>query len=514
MRDWMVSSASAMPRSNSGASCAARAFFCVLAFFLDACATQDQERNLAPIFSEYSTAGGGVESEGLGGILKIRTSRPRGPWTQWSFRPFVTQERELSGETTSRFLVPFGQSRERGDDYLWQLVPITRYDRRVTSDGQLEWTLLTLPGIYWSRRADGRILRAWFPFAGVTESFLSYDRLEFVLFPLWMRTERGGRVTNHFLWPLISITTGTGGPSWSVIPFYSESVYEGRYDRRVWIWPFFSLHKNHLNLPPEKRETLWMFWPFYGHTTRGTYSANTVVWPFFGWSTDRSTGFWTLDAPWPLVEFMRSPKEDIERTRVWPFYSHYHGDGLDSTWYMWPLVNVRRELYEKSEKNSVYLIPFWQSWKRVDEDAGVFEYQKLWPLYVREGREQSERHFAFPALNPLWRTPEIDDMYAWIWELYTRDVDQDMVRERSWLGLYRREKDAAEDRRSFSFLWAHRSYRENGSRIHETSLLFGLIRWRSTDDDAFDWLGPAIPGPGWPLERVSASGTVSAGPDR
>ena len=59
-------------------------------------------------------------------------------------------------------------------------------------------------------------------------------------------------------------------------------------------------------------------------------------------------------------------------------------DGLDSTWCLWPIINLRHEVYEKSEKNSVYVIPFWQSWKRADVDAGVFEYQKLWPLYLNE----------------------------------------------------------------------------------------------------------------------------------
>jgi hypothetical protein len=482
------------------------------AVFGASCASSSMERNLAPLYSSYSTAGGGVEQEALGGALRLSRATPHGPWTQWAFRPIVVQDREPGGDTLSRFIVPFGNSKDRGDEYQWQLVPITRYDRRVTSDGQLEWTLLTLPGIYWSRRSDGRILRAWFPFGGVMESFISFDRLEFVLFPIWMKTLRNGRYTHHVLWPFFSYTNGAGGPSWVFWPFYGESIYAGRYERRFWFWPFFHLHKNNQYLPPEKRETMWMFWPFFGRTDRGAFRATSILWPFFGWSHDPSTGFWTFDAPWPLIEFLNAPKEDIHRARVWPFYSSYHGDGLDSKWFLWPVVNVRHEVYEKSEKNSVNIIPFWQNWTRVDEDAGVFRYEKLWPLYTREGREASERHFAFPALNPLWRTPEIDEMYAWVWELYTRNVNYDMVRERTWLGLYRREKDADEDRRSLSVLWSHRSYRSGNDRVGETSLLFGLLRWRDSDAHGFEFLAPSLPGPGWPLERVSASATVGASP--
>jgi len=474
------------------------------------CATSDSERNLAPFYSQYGTAGGGVETEALGGMVRVRASRPGAPWSQWALRPIVIQDRESGGDTISRFLTPLGTAKDRGDEYLWQLIPITRYERHLTSDGQVEWTLLTLPGIYWSRRADGRTVRAWFPFGGVAESFLSYDRIEFVLFPLWLKTERAGTITHHVLFPFFSVTDGGGASGGRVWPFYGLSAHEGRYQRRFWLWPFFHLQRNNLQLAPEKRETMWMFWPFFGHTARGTFRSSTVLWPFFGVSSDPATGFHTVDAPWPLIERLESPRDDVSRTRVWPFYSHYHGDGLDSTWYVWPIVNIAHEEYEKSVKNSVYVIPFWQNWKRVDEDAGIFRYEKLWPIYQREGREEHERHVAFPALNPLWRTPEIDEMYAWIWELWTRDVNYDMVRERSWLGLWRREKDANEDRRSFAFLWARRSYRAAGEPIDETSLLFGLLRWRSGASNGVEFLRPAMPGPGWPLERARPSASLGA----
>jgi hypothetical protein len=79
-----------------------------------------------------------------------------------------------------------------------------------------------------------------------------------------------------------------------------------------------------------------------------------------------------------------------------------------------------------------------------------------------------------------------------------------MLRERAWLGLYRREKDAAEDRRYLSVLWSKRRYVEDGEPISETSLLFGFLRWRSRPSDSLELLRPAFPGPGWPIERAAA----------
>lgn len=179
-------------------------------------------------------------------------------------------------------------------------------------------------------------------------------------------------------------------------PIYGNSRWEGRYDRWFLLWPIWTYEKNLLHLPPEKQETKWMLLPIVGRTTRGTFSSTSVLWPFFGWSSDPATGFKAWDGPWPLVRWLRDPENDVRRTRFWPFYSNYHGDGLDSTWYLWPFVNVRSEQYEKAQKNAFYLVPFWQNWKRNDEEAGFSSYEKLWPLYLFDRPEEHTTRFAFP----------------------------------------------------------------------------------------------------------------------
>lgn len=475
----------------------------VLLLVTASCATFGTERHLAPIFTELSTAGGGVEIEALGGAVRVRRTTPGGFFEQWALRPFVIHDREPNGHTLTRFLTPLGHARDQDSEYTWQLLPVTRYDRTTHPDGDTEWTLITLPGIYWARTRDGRTLRAWFPFGGVFENFLSFDRLEFVLFPLFARSERAGRITYHFLFPIFAYTYGNGGPSGRFWPFYGRSKFEGSYDRGFVLWPIFHWQHNNLSLPPEKQEHKWMVFPLVGGSRRGTYRATTLLWPFFGYARDPATSFWSWDGPWPLVRFLRSPEEGVSRSRVWPFYSHYQGDGLESTWYLWPIFNERHEEYEKASKNSVYVLPFWQSWKRVDADAGRSSFEKLWPLFQTDRSAPQSRSFAFPALNPLWRTPEIDDMYAWIYELYTRKRDHDHVSERSWLGLWRRETDAAEDRASFVGLWARRRYRAEHENVTEVSTLFGLLRWRIRASRSVEWLSPALPGPGWPLARAS-----------
>ncbi|MBL8693994.1 MAG: hypothetical protein JNJ88_07815 [Planctomycetes bacterium] len=467
------------------------------------CATDGTERNLAPLWSEHAMAGGGVEVESLGGAIRTRRPVRGAAFQEVALRPLTIRTR-TDEALLDRFLTPFGYASYREEESVWQLLPVARYDSRRAEDGTEEWTIFTLPGIYWSKRADGRTLRAVFPFAGVMETFLSYDRIEWILFPLWARTERSGRVTQHVIWPIFSWSYGAGGPSWRVWPLVGNSVYEGRYERWFLLWPFFLWQRNNLALPPEAHETKWMVFPFYGHTsTPGGYSAHTVLWPFFGWASNERTGYSAVDAPWPIVRVMRDPRADQERTRFWPFWANYRGDGLDSTWWGWPFLNERREVYPDAERSGVNIVPFVQNWERRDDLGNVETYGKIWPLFQVERRNQDQMRTAFPALNPLWRTPDIDAMYAWIWELYTKERRAGLVRERSWLGLYRRERDELEDRRSLSLLWSTRAGTRPGEDWRETSVLLGLLRWR-VDPAGFRLLLPALPGPGWPMERGEA----------
>ena len=474
---------------------------------LVSCAGPHQERHLAPLFSSYSAAGGDIELEGFAGALLTRTT----PVTQrmWYFalRPFFSRtQRPGSEEAHTWFLPPLGSFKDRPNERVWQLLPVARFASQIETDGTPTWNLIALPGVYWAKTHDGRTVRAWFPVAGVVERFLSFDRAEFVLFPLWSRVERHGRTSWSVLWPVFGWSRGAGGPRWRVWPLVGRNHWEGRYDRRFFLWPFFLWQRNDLRLPESEHSRMWAFFPFFGRQVRENAHSTTVLWPFFGYTADAETGFWAWDGPFPFVVLQEpGTSEAAERRRFWPLWSRYEGDGLTSRYYLFPFLNLRTEVYSDATKHTTLLLPFWQSWRRVDEGgAERSSFKKLWPLW-RSFREEDGRSAAVLALNPLWRTEFIDEHYAWLWELYARQTRGEIARERSWLGMWRRETDADEDRRSLSGIWSRRVYTEAGRRVRETSWLFGLVRWRHREGEGIDWMAPAFPGPGWPLERVPRS---------
>jgi hypothetical protein len=502
-----------MPQRPTAALAALAAILSLASACCAGCAAPGSHVDVGPLGARFERAGGGTELELLGGIWFSRAPEEAdaaGGEELWALRPLVSR-RTTQEAARTRFLAPLGSALQTSEGTTSYLLPLYYYRSHEDELGARHRDLLTLLGILWSQSEDPepgahkRELLAWFPFAGRARNFLTFDEIDFFLFPLYLRTLREGRRNWHFLFPIFNRSSGGGGSGWHVWPLYGENALAGRYDRRFLLWPVFHWHRNDLDLPEELQQEKLAALPFFGTTSVGSYRSWTVLWPFFGWAHDRERGFWALDCPWPLVRLQRGgqnpPAE--ERTRVWPFYSHYRSAGLEATSYAWPIFQRRSEDYGEVRRESTYLVPFWQHWERTDARATgaagatplVESWTKLWPLY-QESDVGGARRTAFPALSPLWRLEEVEFHYSWLWELYAREEDPDgAVHERGWLGLWRRERDQREVRTALGPLWARRG--DPGGSYSEHSLLFGLLRWRH-DGEGWSLLAPAFPGPGWP----------------
>lgn len=478
------------------------------ATFAASCASYASDRHIAPLFTQLSTAGGGEEIEAVGGAVVLRRDAPGGELSEWGVRPLFLHSHQPEQRTRTEFLAPLGLVLRGPNEQLSRLLPLGQYQRRTHADGTRTWSYFGFPLIYIASFPDGRTVRAWLPVAGRVEKLLTFDKIDFVLWPLYMRTERDGRVARHFLFPIFRFLSGEEASGWRAWPLAGHTRLENNYDRWFFLWPLLSFQRDKLALPVERQRTRWSVFPFFGRARQGSFEATTILWPFFGYSRDPRSGFQSWDA-WPLVRVQRPGTSDAaRRTRVWPFYSRFEGDGMTSTWWLWPLVNAREESYFDHTRNALRITPFYDGFHSKYADGKELRVEKVWPLYRTERGSDGTR-FAFPALSPLWHLPQLERHYAWLWEVFAREERGEVVRERSLLGLWRREKDAHEDRRSLAGLWARRDYRRAGQPVRETSLLFGLLRWRSTAGESLKWMAPSLPGPGWPLERARSS--VSGG---
>lgn len=461
-----------------------------------ACAAPGSDLHLAPLYTRIATADGGTLVEAAGGLYR-QHRRDEGEFLEWrTLAPLYGIERQRNGDYTAEHPFLLGRTRKQGTELTSYLVPLYLGWNRTSSEGQERSLLLTISGLM-RQRIDDEATWGWFPFYGRWQDLLTFDATTFALWPLYVRADRAGRVSQHVLWPLVGWTQGAGESSWHVLPLVGRARREGRYDRSYFLWPLFHWQRNFLGGEGEEAEKVWWFWPFLGHKQRGTYQSWTWLWPFFGYARDERSGFWALDFPFFLVRLQRGPDE-TKRTRFWPFYSHLQTTGLEVTNFLWPIVHVRHEDSPEAERDALAAIPVWQSWDRRDKVTGeTSSWRKLWPLFRYE-QQGDWRAGALLELDPFFRNDLVPRHLTSFFRLYEWEQEPAFRRERALLGLYRRERGRGEDRRSLAGLWASRRFEAEGQVVRETSLLFGLLRWRVTAEHGFDMLRPAFPGPGWP----------------
>ena len=534
------------------------------------CATPRSDVNLAPIYSRTTGADDVTEHEAAGGLVRARRDPVHGDLQSVEVRPLFGWRRgwgdpknapepyrewhpPLRGDTRVDFLPPLGHWSKEGDVVRSLLAPVWFYKSRpIEGSTKRKRDLLALPGVLWSADETGTTQLAWFPIWGELDDFITYDQIRFVLFPLYVAASRADFTHHSVLFPILGWTENhpttpdaTPRHQFRIWPLFGYHRKPGRWSRSFFLWPLFTLRRDELWKPEQERLLTWMLWPLFGWTQRGTYRAVTTLWPFFGFAWDPrgsqldpdrdpapgpdpdddpltrletempnpGGAYWAWDGPWPLVRIQsggRSPAAE-ERTRLWPIYSDYRGDGLWWRTWAWPIVQQRQEQAPDYERASFYVIPFYQSYslERTRPDGPIelpeafargdrIRWNKVWPLFKSEEIDEWRRD-ALLALTPTTRWDLFDNYWAWLWEVWALERNHERMSGRSWLGLYRYETDGYERRHSLPGLWSRRAWGEGEQRVSETSLLFGLLRWRSgpgTEDAGL--MSPALPGPGWP----------------
>jgi hypothetical protein len=467
----------------------------VVVLGLVSCAASGADVHLAPLYTRISTADGGTLVEVAGGLYR-QHRRVSDDFLEWAtLAPLYGIERQRNGDYVAEHPFLLGRTRHVAGESTSYLVPLYLGWRREEADGGFRSLSFVLPGVI-VREKDDETHVGWFPFWGHFENILTFDSATFALWPFYVSNERAERKSVHILWPFFGWTTGGGEKSWHVFPLFARAKWEDRYDRTYALWPIFHWQRNFLGGGGEEPETAWMVFPLVGHKSRGTYRSTMFLWPLFGYARDSESGFWALDAPFFLVRLQRGP-DDIRRTRFWPFYGYLYADGQETTSWLWPIFSKRREWNEVFEREGFYAIPFWQTWDRKELATDkTSRWRKLWPL-MRYERDGDWRNGALLELDPFFRNTLVPRHVTSFFRLYEWEDDPSFRRERSFLGLYRREAGRGEVRTSVAGLWSRRRYEVDGHGVRETSLLFGLLRWR-TSAEGFGMLAPAFPGPGWP----------------
>jgi hypothetical protein len=253
----------------------------------------------------------------------------------------------------------------------------TRHDT-VTGDRE------TVAGIaYGGKAPDGARYGGLFPLWGTVEKRFGFDRIRFVLWPLYARRSRGGYTETQILWPIFAYGRGDGRFRFRLWPLYGKESQEGVRERRFFLWPF--VHHHVTQLDTETPSRMFYLLPLYGRRDNGPFHSRFYLFPlvFQQWD-DSNPRAYRLDALWPLFSSAWDGKGgshvafrpilDVRRSAERSAWSIGMG-----------ILGRSRSLTDESAEDIVRLL--WMGrigWRR--EGLTEVRWRDVWPLMRFESR--------------------------------------------------------------------------------------------------------------------------------
>ena len=267
--------------------------------------------------------------------------------TQSGLRPFWVQTKDAHGDLrAAQFLYPVFFYSATAETYKWSVLNLVNRSGRHTGAPPPNSELEGVAGFdvwpFWFSRDTGdpaTSYHALFPVVGTIKNRLGFDRLNWVAWPLYVRSESKGAVTTSTPWPFVRITRGTE-QGFALWPLYTWKERPGVWRKEVYLWP---LSYNNTTQPPDDapagtppvREYAAL--PFYAHASGPGYRGETYLWPFFGY-TDRTAPerYHETRYLWPFLVQGRGESQTINRWA--PCYSYSSMHGYVKTWIAWEVV--------------------------------------------------------------------------------------------------------------------------------------------------------------------------------
>lgn len=354
--------------------------------------------------------------------------------TLFAVRPFYFSWWEADrGYRQSEALWPIWVRRSSEDSVYWRFLLTFFWDWDI-KNSHSRWRFWSLPFYFQGRDKEGESYVALFPLAGRIHEFFLWDRIDFTLFPLYVRSRLKEIEATSYLWPFYSRTSGPGIERFRIFPFYGYSEMENVGRKTFILWPFWN--QVHYTLP-KSQGSGWILFPLLGHLNLTDQESWWFLPPVFRYSIGEEQN--RLYGPWPIIQ-----KEEgkVEKLYIFPLYGRKRQAGVDRRFLLWPIGH-----YEKSEqatgvKTKLFVVPFVQRFRDVPSEkvggpAQSSSYTKIWPLFSHLSKEDGDiRRTALLDLNPLRGGP-IERNYAPFWQIYVRSQVHDRVDTEILWGLYR-----------------------------------------------------------------------------
>lgn len=328
-------------------------------------------------------------------------------------------------------------------------------------------TLGMTPLFFYGHTRDSECYGALFPLGGNLRDFLGYDRIRFVLFPLWLSTSKGAVSGTSYCWPFVGGESGGKTDRFRIFPFYGYSRMEGQSLSRFYGFPFVTCSES---LRPDHPASAWMVWPFAGHAVSRSESAMTALYPFFLYQTRfpdsriaGDDGGVKCHLVWPVFQYSRGiarpsvlmpgeaetadsrmgGHEDF-KCCVWPLYGEFERRNSSGRYILWPLCWNYHYRGARTEIRQRWVLPLY--WQRAECDqktkTRVSIYRHFWPICAYRVSEEGALYRVL-ALWPELESSVIDRYYAPLWTLFTHRREGRSVRTDCLWGMFSFYRDEA-----------------------------------------------------------------------
>ena len=357
---------------------------------------QEREHNTWPVRVEHFDATGRIEAWEAAGPFVFKRPAPGTESDIMSgFRPFWVQTKGPNGELRSVWsLYPLFTYTEDADTYRWSLFDLIRRTDRKAGAGAPRSPLEPRGGEFdvwpfWFSRQTGdpeMSYRALFPIAGTLKNRLSFERLSWILFPLYVESEKRGAVTTSTPWPFVRVTRGTA-QGFALWPLFGWQERPGVSRDEFYLWPFAYNNTKQpapdapAGTPPGRQFAVL---PFYARSTGPGLISEDYAWPFFGYTdVTAPKRYHETRYLWPFLVQGRGDERYVNR---WgPFYTHSIIKGYDKTWYLWPLFRQAQWTEEGLAQTKTQFLWFlyWSQTQRSvrHPELPAAEVRHIWPLY-------------------------------------------------------------------------------------------------------------------------------------
>lgn len=385
----------------------------------------------------------------------------------------------------SRFADPANDRVRR--DYLWPLA----YDKRFRQESSGRYLLAfwnrfdvnnptsryrfwLFPLYFQGRDQHGQKYAALFPLGGSIHEFLGQDKINFVLFPLYLKHSVNEVTTKSFVWPIYSKTEGKGIYRFRIFPFYGQSRHRDSYNKKFVMWPIYTSAEYYY---PGSSGKGYIVFPLWGYTRLDDQRSFMILPPFFRFTRSQRVNM-TL-APWP---FFQRKTGEVKQLYLFPLLGEKIHRGVRTRFFLWPILHEERIDRGPELARRLYILPFYYSdvhkKRQPDPKASPIvteRYHKIWPLgsYLRVGESM---RFRTLDLWPLKNTPGVERNWAPFWTLFSRVREKENVDTELLWGLFRREVRGPDDTYTSVFPivdWERGE--EDEQEVRSWNLLKGLI---------------------------------------